>query len=83
MSDILKMKSRFMKFMYLKRLNILCFVRHYKKTSVTVLGGTIEVDASATPNDLNKEDYQILEKKIITKNPAVFSAEYEFVLKEN
>ncbi len=59
------------------RFNILSFEKSGDKAMATILGGQVEVDMM--PDDLNKEDYQILEILTPTDNPAVFDAEYRFV----
>lgn len=59
------------------RHNILSFEKSGDKAMVTILGGQVEV--ATMPDDLNKEDYQVLETLTSTDNPAVFDTEYRFV----
>lgn len=59
------------------RFNILSLEKSSNKMIVTILGGDVKIDV--IPDDLNKEDYQVLATYTSTNNPMIINAEYRFI----
>ncbi len=59
------------------RFNILSFEKSDDKVIVTIRNGQVEIDVM--PDDLNKEDYQVLATYTPTDNPLILNTGYRFV----
>lgn len=59
------------------RFNISSLEKSSNKMIVTIPGGDVKI--GVIPDDLNKEDYQVLATYTPTDNPVILNAEYRFI----